>query len=95
MVDEIKATGTNFSAGAIGRLKPYVRTVASVSEETTEVTDRVEISTLATLLAKYAEMPDVRSELVAKIRAEIQAGKYETPEKWDQAIENLMEDLET
>jgi len=93
MVDEIKATGANFNTSQISRLGAYARSINPVAEKTSEVTDRVEISALAVWLGKYSDMPEVRSDLVNRIRSEIQAGKYETPEKWNQAIENLMEDL--
>jgi anti-sigma28 factor (negative regulator of flagellin synthesis) len=95
MVDEIKAAGANFSASRIGRPAPYVRQNTSAPEQTGEITDRVEISALATLLSKYADMPATRNDLIAKVREQIKAGNYETPEKWDQAIDSLMEDLTT
>jgi negative regulator of flagellin synthesis FlgM len=53
----------------------------------------VEISTAAKLAAKIHELPDVRADLVAQVKAEIQAGTYETPEKIDAAIDRLMDDL--
>jgi anti-sigma28 factor (negative regulator of flagellin synthesis) len=37
---------------------------------------------------------DVRTELVERIRQEIAAGIYETPEKWAVALERLQEQLE-
>ena len=55
--------------------------------------DRAEFSKAAQLLSKLAELPDVRQDLIDQVRAEITAGTYETPEKLDQAIEKLMEDL--
>jgi anti-sigma28 factor (negative regulator of flagellin synthesis) len=93
MVDEIKATGANFSTGPIGRLGQYARGVKPVSDQATGVTDRVEFSELGTWLARFSELPQVRTELVDKIRAEIAAGKYESPEKLDVAVENLLDDL--
>jgi hypothetical protein len=38
--------------------------------------------------------PDVRTELVERVRREIQAGTYETPEKLEAALEHLLERLE-
>lgn len=55
--------------------------------------DRVELSQKAQLLNRLAELPDVRHDLVARVRAEIEAGTYETPEKIDKAIDGLIEDL--
>ncbi len=55
--------------------------------------DTVEISQRAQLASKLAAIPDVRADLVARVRAEIAAGTYETPEKLDAAIANLLEEL--
>jgi hypothetical protein len=33
--------------------------------------------------------PDVRQELVARVRREIQAGTYDTPEKLEAALDRL------
>lgn len=95
MVDEIKAAGANFSTGPIGRIGAYSQGAKMASGTIDPVTDRVEISQLATWLGKYADLPQVRGDLVARVRAEVQAGTYETAQKWDQAIESLMEDLNT
>lgn len=93
MVDEINATRANFSTGPIGQLGRQSRTVKSASNTATGVTDQVEFSEVARWLAQYSDMPAVRTELVDKIRAEIAAGKYETPAKLDIAVDNLLDDL--
>ena len=38
--------------------------------------------------------PELRTELVRRIRREIAAGTYDTPEKWEEAIQRLQERLE-
>ncbi len=53
----------------------------------------VEISTAAALAEKVRQIPDVRAELVARVKDEIAAGTYETPERIDAAVDRLMEDL--
>ena len=57
------------------------------------VSDVVEISTAAALAAKIQQIPDVRADLVARVKEEIKAGNYETPEKIDIAVERLLDDL--
>ena len=42
---------------------------------------------------KPVETPGVRTELIQRVRAEIQAGTYETPQKLQVAIDRLLEDL--
>ena len=37
-----------------------------------------------------SEEPGIRKELVERIRREIAAGTYDTPEKWHAALDNLL-----
>ncbi len=55
--------------------------------------DVVEISTAARLAAKISEVPEVRWDLVEKVKSEIEAGTYETPERLEIAVNRIMEDL--
>lgn len=41
-----------------------------------------------------AAVPRLRWDLVVRVRREIEAGTYETPEKWAIALARLQEDLE-
>ena len=55
--------------------------------------DRVELSENARLLSKLKELPEVREGLVNSVRAQIEAGNYDTPERFDTAINALIDDL--
>ena len=55
--------------------------------------DQVDVSHAARLLNQLAELPDVQFELVERVRSEIAAGTYETPEKLDAAGDELLDDL--
>jgi len=57
------------------------------------VTDTVEISTAAKLAARVRELPPVRAELVERVKTEIAAGDYETPERIEMAVDRLMDEL--
>jgi anti-sigma28 factor (negative regulator of flagellin synthesis) len=57
------------------------------------VSDVVEISAAAELAAKIQEIPDVRADLVARVKQEIEAGTYETPERIEAAVNKLLDDL--
>ncbi len=48
--------------------------------------DAVEISEVGAMLARLRELPHIRTELVQRIRAQIQARTYETPERLDQTV---------
>lgn len=55
-------------------------------------TDEAEISIVGQMLSRLSDLP-VRQELVDRVRQEIAAGTYETPEKLEAAMEGLIEDL--
>ncbi|MHC4416468.1 MAG: flagellar biosynthesis anti-sigma factor FlgM [Planctomycetota bacterium] len=55
--------------------------------------DRVELSEHARLLDRLRQMPDVRIELVEKVRRTIAEGTYETPEKLESAVQQLLAEL--
>jgi anti-sigma28 factor (negative regulator of flagellin synthesis) len=44
--------------------------------------------------AQTPQEADIRHDLVARIRAEIAAGTYETPEKLSIALERMIDDVE-
>lgn len=55
--------------------------------------DRVEVSDAARFLAKLNAMPEVRGELVDRVRAEIANGTYDTPEKFDLALDAMIDEV--
>lgn len=90
---------SDFAPQSIGRTTPaaadYTPAAArpAVTPRATRGADRVELSTAATLLSRLADLPDIRFELVASVKQQIQSGTYETPEKLDAAIDGLLADL--
>ncbi|MEM8946943.1 MAG: flagellar biosynthesis anti-sigma factor FlgM [Planctomycetota bacterium] len=54
--------------------------------------DQVDISAAGEAAAQAAE-GGVRADLVARVRSEIAAGTYETPEKLDAALDGLLNEL--
>jgi hypothetical protein len=38
--------------------------------------------------------PDIRADLVRRVRREIANGTYETPEKWEKALDRLLKEIE-
>jgi len=65
----------------------------SPAAETSRGSDQVDLSSTARIFAQLNNTAGVRQDLVARVRAEIEAGTYETPEKLDAAIEGLAQDL--
>lgn len=66
---------------------------APVDRSAERPSDRVDISDRARLLAKMASMPPIRQDLVDEIRAQIARDEYDTPERLDVALEQLLDEL--
>jgi len=63
---------------------------APASDAAPRQRDQVELSSAAQLLSRMSELPDVREDLVARVRGEIAAGTYETDDKLNAAIDALL-----
>lgn len=57
-----------------------------------KLTDRVELSGVSHML-QTLKANDIRADKVASVRAALEAGKYESNEKLDAAIDKLLNDL--
>lgn len=55
--------------------------------------DRVEVSDVSRLIARLNELPSVRADLVDRVRSEINAGTYDTQDRFDLALDALIDDL--
>lgn len=82
-----------------GRIEALEASVERAARRPVEVSitrpsDRVDISDRAKFLSQLAAMPDERSELVDRVRRELAEGTYETSERLDAAVSNLLDELE-
>ena len=81
-------------AGAPVPVEPVGKAIsATPASPAGGVSDVMEISLVAQLVAKLHEMPSASADLVARVKAEISAGTYETQEKMDVAVDRLLKDL--
>ena len=55
--------------------------------------DQVDISAEAQLIDQVHDIPDIRADRVSEIRAQIDAGVYETDEKLDVALGRLLDEI--
>jgi negative regulator of flagellin synthesis FlgM len=55
--------------------------------------DQVDISPAAEAAAQASEAGGIRADLVARVRSEIAAGTYETPDKIAAAVDRLLNEL--
>lgn len=55
--------------------------------------DQLDISHEADMVSRARDVPDIRHDLVNRIKSEIEAGTYETEEKLDIAVGRLLDEL--
>ncbi|MCA9120745.1 MAG: flagellar biosynthesis anti-sigma factor FlgM [Planctomycetaceae bacterium] len=55
--------------------------------------DQLDISREADLVSRVRELPEIRQDRVAEIRAQIASGTYETDEKLNGALERLLDEI--
>jgi negative regulator of flagellin synthesis FlgM len=55
--------------------------------------DQLDLSPEVEFAAAVRDLPDIREDRVAAIRAEIARGTYETPEKIDIALSRLLDEI--
>lgn len=66
---------------------------AATATPTERGQDRVELSSTAQLLSKMSDLPDVRQDVIDRVRTEIDLGIYETDDKIEASIDALADDL--
>ncbi len=65
---------------------------AARSSQATGV-DQLDISREADMVSRARDLPDIRADRVAEIRAEIASGTYETADKLDVALGRLLDEI--
>lgn len=75
------------------RAPHHTRCVEPQSLDALHVMDQIDISPEAELVGRVGEVPDIRADRVAEIRAQIEAGNYETDAKLDIAVGRLLDEI--
>ena len=85
----------NSPAASIKKItaQPIEKHVPADAPKQLPLTDRVELSGMSGLLKSLKAGNDFRADKVADIKAQIEAGTYETDEKLDVASDRLLDDL--
>lgn len=92
----ISSVSGSSGVGSVGRAEP--REIAPERPAAAPVQrgeDQLELSEASRLLARLRGLPEIRQDLVDQVRAQIEAGTYETDEKLDVAIEAMLDDVES
>jgi negative regulator of flagellin synthesis FlgM len=53
----------------------------------------LDISREADIASRLRDIPDIRADRVAELRAAIEAGTYETPDKLETAVSRLLNEI--
>ena len=72
---------------------PIQKTIPADAPKQLPATDRLELSGVSHLLQALKSNSDVRTDKVAQIKAQIEAGTYEDEKKFDVAVDRLLDDL--
>lgn len=67
--------------------------IEPTNTESISFEDRIEFSTEAEMLSRIDDLPEIRTDRVADIRAQIEAGVYETDEKLEVSIGRLLDEI--
>jgi negative regulator of flagellin synthesis FlgM len=68
-------------------------TQPAASRSSVSTADTVDISAEAALASRLADIPDIRHDRVAALKAQIQSGSYETADKLDRALEAMLDEI--
>ena len=66
---------------------------ATTPSDSLTTLDQLDISREADLASRIHDVPEIRSDRVAEIRSQIEAGVYETDDKLDIAVSRLLDEI--
>ena len=93
---QIPGTGDAARMASIRRILDRRRAGGAAATEGAEAgaaADEVALSTVSRLLGELDALPEIRAERVARIRAQIEDGSYETEDKLAAAVERILQDF--
>ncbi|MBI1901357.1 MAG: flagellar biosynthesis anti-sigma factor FlgM [Planctomycetia bacterium] len=75
-------------------LAPAAQPAAQAPSAPARQPDELALSDVGQLVARVQEMPEIRAEKVAEIRAQLAAGAYDVDGKLETALNRLLDELE-
>lgn len=93
--NSLNGVSNTSSAASIKKItaNPIEKQVPADAPKQLPLTDRVELSGMSGLLKSLKAGNDFRADKVADIKAQIEAGTYESDEKLNVAADKLLDDL--
>lgn len=90
---EVRGLGSIGASAPIGRTAPAAGNEKPAAASPAAPRDEVEISSLGRMLDDASRTPGVREQRLAQIKAAIEAGTYETPEKLQLALDRMLDQI--
>lgn len=91
---EITPTNQTSSAQRISQRSPVVSgPKPTAGARGAQPIDRVELSPVAMFASRIRGTPEIRHEKVAELRQLINSNRYESPQKFEKAVERFLEEL--
>jgi negative regulator of flagellin synthesis FlgM len=93
---EVQGPGSLQRSVPISPVKTADESASAAKPQTPAISkpnDAVEISSAGQLLDKLSKSPEVRAERLAQIKASIASGKYDSDEKLEAALMNLLQSI--
>ena len=90
----INGVGANTPLHNVSKVsQPVIKSIPANAAKALPMTDKVQLSNVSQMMATLRAGGDIRADKVAAIRAQLEAGTYETEAKLDKAIDRLIDDL--
>jgi negative regulator of flagellin synthesis FlgM len=90
---QIQGTAHIHAAQSINAPHRTAAPQSTPASESMSPVDQLEISHEAELASRLQDIPGIRADRVATIRAQIEAGTYETDDKLDLAVSRLLDEI--
>ncbi len=91
---EVNGPGPVQGAYPVNPARPQADVGQSGESKPISTDDKVEISAAGMMMDKLSQSGELRAERLAQIKADIEAGVYETPEKLEAALSRMISDLD-
>ena len=90
---EVTGPGAAHGAFPIRPARSAIEPKPAVGQPSAPIRDEIEISSAGKMLEKLSDASEVRAEHLARIKAAIDAGEYETPHKLEAALDRLLDEI--
>lgn len=90
---EVHGPGSVGASMPMRELRPSTEYQAATPSAPTTPRDEVEISDMGRMMDDMSRTPGVREQRLAQIKAAIEAGTYDTPEKLELALSRMFDQV--